>query len=105
MVVGGAAARPSRSSTPSWCSPRAREFDTAVEINCRPERLDPPERLLAPGDRGGCRFTIDTDAHAPGQLDWQPYGCERAARCGVPESRVVNTLPADDLVAWARSKP
>jgi putative hydrolase len=51
----------------------------------------------------GCRFTIDTDAHAPGQLSWLEYGCARAAACGVPAERVLNTLPADDLVAWASS--
>jgi putative hydrolase len=51
----------------------------------------------------GCRFSIDTDAHAPGQLDWQPYGCERAEECGVPVDRIVNTKDADGLLAWARS--
>jgi putative hydrolase len=50
----------------------------------------------------GCRFSIDTDAHAPGQLDWQPYGCERAAEVGVPTNRVVNSLGADELLAWTR---
>jgi putative hydrolase len=77
-----------------------RRFDVAVEINCRPERLDPPRRLLRRAVETGCRFAIDTDAHAPGQLDWQPYGCERAEECGVPVEAVVNTLPADELLAW-----
>jgi putative hydrolase len=77
--------------------------DKAVEINCRPERLDPPRRLLKTAVEAGCRFSIDTDAHAPGQLEWQPYGCDRAAECGVAPERVVNTLGADDLVAWAQS--
>jgi putative hydrolase len=74
---------------------------TAVEINCRPERLDPPKRLLASAIEWGCVFSIDTDAHAPGQLDWQPYGCARAAECEVPTERVVNTWTVDDLLAWA----
>ena len=77
------------------------EHDVAVEINSRPERLDPPKRLLRLAVEAGCRFSIDSDAHAPGQLDWQPYGCERAVRCGVPAERVVNTMPAGDLLAWA----
>nr|WP_221493955.1 PHP domain-containing protein [Actinomadura coerulea] len=79
-------------------------YDVAVEINSRPERLDPPKRLLRLAVEAGCRFSVDSDAHAPGQLDWQPFGCERAARCGVPASQVVNTLGADDLLAWTRSK-
>ncbi|GGK09346.1 PHP domain-containing protein [Pilimelia anulata] len=75
--------------------------DKAVEINSRPDRLDPPKRLLRLAVEAGCRFAIDTDAHAPGQLDWLPYGVQRAVACGVTPDRVVNTLPADDLVAWA----
>jgi len=73
----------------------------AVEINCRPDRLDPPKRLLRRAYEIGCVFSIDTDAHAPGQLDWLSNGCERAALCGVEPERVVNTWPADRLLAWA----
>jgi putative hydrolase len=75
--------------------------DKAVEVNCRPDRLDPPKRLLRLAVEAGCRFAIDTDAHAPGQLDWLHYGCERAALCGVPAERVVNTWPAEQLLSWA----
>ena len=50
----------------------------AVEINCRPDRLDPPKRLLRLAHETGCLFAIDTDAHAPGQLDWLGNGCGRA---------------------------
>jgi putative hydrolase len=75
--------------------------DKAVEINSRPDRLDPPKRLLRQALEAGCRFSIDTDAHAPGQLDWLDNGCTRAALCGVPADRIVNTWPADDLVSWA----
>jgi len=76
---------------------------TAVEINCRPERLDPPRALLAAALEWECVFSIDTDAHAPGQLDWQPYGCARAAECGVEAVRIVNTWQVEDLLAWTRS--
>jgi putative hydrolase len=80
-------------------------FDTAVEINCRPERQDPPEELLQLALEWDCRISIDTDAHAPGQLEWQPYGCDKAARMGIEPDRIVNTMGADDLVAWAASHP
>jgi putative hydrolase len=80
-------------------------YGVAVEINSRPERLDPPKRLLRLALEAGCRFAIDSDAHAPGQLDWQPYGCERAAQCGVAAERIVNAMPADQLLAWARPRP
>jgi len=74
-----------------------------VEINCRPDRLDPPKRMLRVAVEAGCLFSIDTDAHAPGQLDWQRNGCERAALCGVPAERVVNTWDADRLLQWTAS--
>jgi putative hydrolase len=77
-----------------------RQFGVAVEINCRPERLDPPRRLLRLAVETGCRFSIDTDAHAPGQLDWQPFGCVRAEECDVPVDAIVNTLPIPELLAW-----
>jgi histidinol phosphatase-like PHP family hydrolase len=80
-----------------------RELDKAVEINSRPERLDPPRRLLRLAVETGCRFSIDSDAHAPGQLDWLPYGCARAEECGVPLGSIVNTMSADDLLGWTAS--
>ncbi|AZK98049.1 MULTISPECIES: PHP domain-containing protein [Streptomyces] len=76
---------------------------TAVEINSRPERLDPPMRLLALAVEAGVHFAIDTDAHAPGQLDWQIIGCDRAERAGVPPERVINTWGADELLAWTEA--
>jgi putative hydrolase len=76
------------------------EHGVAVEINSRPERLDPPTRLLKLVVETGCRLAIDTDAHAPGQLEWQLRGCERGAACGVAADMVINTMAADDLVAW-----
>lgn len=77
---------------------------TAVEINSRPERLDPPRRLLRLAVAAGTFFAIDTDAHAPGQLDWQIVGCERAVECEVPTGRVINTWPAEELLAWTRTR-
>jgi putative hydrolase len=77
-----------------------KENGVAVEINSRPERLDPPRRLLTLAVQVGCRFAIDTDAHAPGQLDWLAYGCARAAECGVRPESVVNTADVDALLEW-----
>lgn len=77
------------------------EHDKAIEINCRPERRDPPKRLMKVALEMGCRFSIDTDAHAPGQLAWQPYGCDRAAEVGIPVERIVNSWDAEQLTDWA----
>lgn len=74
------------------------QFDTAVEINCRPERQDPPEELLELALEWDCRISIDSDAHAPGQLEWVSYGCDKAATAGVEPERVLNTRSADELL-------
>ena len=79
------------------------KFGTAVEVNCRPERQDPPEELLQLALEWDCNITISTDAHAPGQMEWQVYGCDKAARCGVPMESIVNTWSADELLAWTAS--
>jgi putative hydrolase len=82
-----------------------KQFDTALEVNCRPERLDPPKRILTKAVEAGLRVAISTDAHAVEQLEWQPYGTDRAAACGVTADRVVNAMTADDLLTWCDSHP
>jgi len=79
-----------------------RDSGTAVEINCRPERQDPPDDLLSLAVDIGCVFSIDTDAHAPGQLDWLGDGCRRAEAAGIAPDRVINARTADDLIARTR---
>ncbi len=74
-----------------------------MEINSRPERRDPPTRLLNLALEIGCLFAIDTDSHAPGQLDFLGYGAQRALDAGVPVDRIVNTWPAERLLEWTAS--
>ncbi|GAA0465632.1 PHP domain-containing protein [Streptomyces sp. NPDC046215] len=78
-------------------------FRTAVEINSRPERLDPPRRLIRQALEAGVLFSVDSDAHAPGQLDWQIHGCARAEECGVPAERIITTWTEAELLRWTRS--
>ncbi len=90
----------SHASTPTTSSPRVPSSGTAVEINCRPERQDPPEELLTRALGFGCHIAIDTDARA------RPAGvaavlvCDKAVRCEVPVERIVSTWSADDLLEW-----
>jgi putative hydrolase len=74
---------------------------TAVEINSRPERQDPPQDLLRQAAELGCSFAIDTDAHAPGQLEWLGRGCAKAVDVGLDDGRIVNRESAGGLLAWA----
>jgi putative hydrolase len=95
----GGRGRPESAFDPVQVFGACAEHGVAVEINCRPERQDPPDRLLSLAVAAGCVFAIDTDAHAPGQLDWLDSGCARAERHGIEPSRVVNTGSAADLTA------
>jgi putative hydrolase len=87
--------RPESQFDPEAVFTACREHGVAVEINCRPERQDPPDNLLAVAAQAGCLFAIDTDAHAPGQLDWLDSGCERAEMAGLTPDRVINTQTAE----------
>jgi putative hydrolase len=80
------------------------ESNTAVEINSRPERRDPPTTLLELARDPGCRFSLDSDAHAPGQLDYLWYGAERAEAAGIDPDRIVNTWPKERLLEWANRR-
>jgi putative hydrolase len=96
-LLGGRGGRPESDFDPEAVFTACREHGVAVEINCRPERRDPPGRLLRLAAEVGCLFAIDTDAHAPGQLDWLGNGTVRAEEAGIPPDRVINTRSADEV--------
>ncbi|MCM3662144.1 PHP domain-containing protein [Georgenia satyanarayanai] len=100
LVTGGRGTRPESEFDAEAVFGACRDNDVAVELNSRPERLDPPMRLLEVVVDLGCLVAIDTDAHAPGQLEFLDHGCARAAEAQVPRDRIVNALPLDDLLAW-----
>jgi len=103
LITGGRGTRPESQFDAEAVFTACRDNAVAVEINSRPERSDPPGNLLELAIEIGCFFSIDTDAHAPGQLEFQAYGCARAEKHGVPPERIVNTLKLEDLLAWSRS--
>jgi putative hydrolase len=102
-MLGGRARRPESVFDPAAVFGACREQGVAVEINCRPERMDPPDRLLGLAAEAGCRFAIDTDAHAPGQLDWLGNGTVRAEKFGIAPERVINTRGADEVIGGGRA--
>jgi len=96
-MLGGRARRPESAFDPEAVFGACREHGVAVEINCRPERMDPPDPLLRLAAEAGCLFAIDTDAHAPGQLDWLGNGTVRAEAAGIGPDRVINARGADQV--------
>jgi len=105
LITGSRGTRPPSTFDAEVVFEACRQFDVAVEINSRPERTDPPDDLLALAVETGCLFSIDSDAHAPGQLEFPAYGAARAEVAGIPPERVVNTWPVADLLAWTGAGP
>ena len=101
MVMGSRGKRPPSDFDAQAVFEACLEGNTAVEINSRPERKDPPDELIDLAADIGCTFTIDSDAHAPGQLDFKALGCERAERLGIPPERIVTTWPVEKVLEWA----
>lgn len=100
LLGGGRGARPQSTFDAEVVFEACRHFDVAVEINSRPERLDPPDDLLALASGLGCLFAINTDAHAPGQLEWTANGVRKALAVGIDADRIVNTWRVERLLAW-----
>jgi putative hydrolase len=100
LVEGARGTRPPSSFDAKQVFAACAANGVAVEINSRPERQDPPDDLIALALDAGCLFSIDSDAHAPGQLGLLDYGAERAEKNGVPAERIVTTYPVDQLLKW-----
>jgi putative hydrolase len=101
LVTGGRGTRGQSQFNARAVFEACAENEVALEINSRPERRDPPTALLELARDVGCLFSIDSDAHAPGQLDFQVLGCERAEAAGIDPDRIVNTWPKERVLAWA----
>ncbi|MCT9871104.1 PHP domain-containing protein [Paenarthrobacter aurescens] len=104
LVQGSRGTRPESEFDAARVFKECAEWGVAVEINSRPERQDPPDNLITLALDAGCLFSIDSDAHAPGQLDFLQYGAERAEALGVPKERIVTTWPLEQLQEWLSLK-
>jgi putative hydrolase len=104
LVRGGRGTRPQSEFDAEAVFAACAENGVAVEINSRPERQDPPDELVRLALQKGCLFAVDSDAHAPGQLEFLDYGATRAMALGVPEERIVTTWPLDELLAWTNRR-
>jgi putative hydrolase len=104
LVTGGRGTRGQSEFDAKAVFEACAEYDVAVEINSRPERRDPPTALLELARDLGCLFSIDSDAHAPGQLDMLDFGAARAVEAGIDPDRIVTTWERDRLLDWAAAR-
>ncbi|MCU1439234.1 MAG: hypothetical protein JWP85_231 [Rhodoglobus sp.] len=101
LVEGSRGTRPESEFDAAAVFAACAENGVAVELNSRPERQDPPEELIRMALDAGCLFSIDSDAHAPGQLGFLEYGAARATAAGIPIARIITTWPLAELLEWA----
>jgi putative hydrolase len=77
----------------------AARHHVALEIDCDPARMDLSPEMARLALELGCNFSLDADAHAPAEFAYVPMGMWMARRAGIPQDRILNFLPLDDLTA------
>lgn len=103
LVEGSRGTRPESAFDAEIVVAACQRYGKALEVNSRPERRDPPRRIIDMAVAAGCLLAVDTDSHAPGQLTFQVYGAQRLAACGGSVDDVVTTWPLDRLQVWTAS--
>ena len=78
----------------------AAKLDKAVEIDGYPDRQDLSPDLVRLVAKEGCRISLGTDSHGPSQPRFMEFSAASALLAGVKRERILNFMPADDLLAW-----
>ena len=90
--------RPESTFDADYVFAACKQFGTAVEINCRPERLDPPRELIDLAIAYDCVLDHRCPRHRPARVATTRLQPRRRAR--VPIDKVINTMTAEELLAW-----
>jgi putative hydrolase len=75
----------------------AAKHGVALELDCDPARMDLSPEMARLALECGCNFTLDADAHAPAEFAYVPMALWMARRAGIPEDRILNFRPLDQL--------
>ncbi|HEV2413269.1 MAG TPA: PHP domain-containing protein [Candidatus Dormibacteraeota bacterium] len=75
----------------------AAKHNIALEIDCDPARMDLSPEMARLALECGCNFVVDADAHAPAEFAYVPMGLWMARRAAIPEERILNFRPLDEL--------
>jgi len=76
------------------------KYKVALEINSFPQRLDLKDTLIKEALDYGCKFAINSDAHALKHFELIKYGIATARRGWATKKDVINTWPLKDLLKW-----
>jgi DNA polymerase (family 10) len=83
----------------------AAKHRVAMECNAYPDRLDLRDVHLRMAKQRGVKIVISTDSHSITHLPFMKYGVITARRGWIEKKDVLNTLPAEELLAALRPKP
>ena len=84
---------------------RCADLGVAVEHNAAPPRADLSDNNLRLAKELGCKISVNTDAHATGELDRMRYGITQLRRAWLGPQDVLNTLEPDAFLAALRPRP
>ncbi len=79
------------------------KYKVALEVNSFPERLDLKDTLIKDALAYGCKFSIDSDAHALEHMDLIKYGIATARRGWATKADVINSWSLDKLRQWLKT--
>ncbi|WP_066640331.1 DNA polymerase/3'-5' exonuclease PolX [Desulfolucanica intricata] len=80
----------------------AAKYNTALEINASPDRLDLNDEHARLAAQYGVKLTINTDAHDLRRMDEMVYGVSVARRAGLKAEDVINTWKPKQLIHFLR---
>jgi len=79
---------------------RAKETNTALEINANPNRLDLAAEWVRKAQEAGVNLAINTDSHSYEMLDHMEYGVGVARKGWIEKETVLNTWSIEKLIAY-----
>jgi DNA polymerase (family 10) len=85
----------------------AKDNNVALEINVFPKRMDLPVSLIKQAKRSGVKFfSVGTDAHNVGHLNFMKYGVKILRKAYLTKDEVINTFDLEDLerFLWKRKR-
>ena len=78
----------------------AKEYDTVLEINANPARLDIDDPLARRAQEMGIKLAINTDSHHTDSFELIHYGVTTARRGWIESDTVINTWSTERFLAW-----
>jgi DNA polymerase (family 10) len=80
----------------------ALRYDTALEINANPARLDLDAPLARLAAEQGIKISINTDSHSAEDFEVLRYGIGTARRAWLSAEQVINTWPTERFLKWVK---